>query len=80
MIQEAWIWILIVILLAVAAPCIVDLIRKKDYKDQMNGKKPEREWKGKVSYDKPEHPDMKYEELKEEAARKTKDNISGIFH
>ncbi len=80
MIQEAWIWILIVIVLAVAAPFIADLIRRKDYKDQVNGKKEEREWKGKVSYDKPASPDMKYEELKEEAVRKTKDNIAGILH
>ncbi len=78
MIQEAWIGIIIVILLAVAAPVIADLIRKKDYEDQVNGKKAEREWKGKISYDKPVSPNMKHEELKEEAVRKTKDNISGI--
>ena len=78
MIHEAWIWIIIIIAAAVAAPLIVDLIRKKDYRDQISGKKPEHRPDKKVSYGRPEHPDMKYEELKEEALRKTMDNLTGI--
>ena len=79
MIWEAWMWLFIVIVLAVAAPVIADHIRKKDYQDQISGKKKEREWKNKIFYDKPSQPDMKNEELKEEMIRKTKDNSSGLF-
>ena len=76
--MDSWIWIIIVIVVAVAAPVIAHQIRKKDFNDQVSGKKPERKWKGKISYDKPENNNMGYEELKEECARKTKDNIAGI--
>ena len=78
LIQEAWIWIIIVIAAAVAFPVIAHQIRKKDFENQVSGKKAEREWKGKISYDRPEQANSYYEELKEEAVRKTKDNIAGI--
>ena len=44
------------IILAVAITLVVDAIRKKDFKDQVSGKKPERKFneKQKWSYDKKE--------------------------
>ena len=72
MLQEAWIWILIIIGLVVAAPVVADFVGRKDYQDQVNGKKKERKWKGKTRYDNPSPPDMKYEAIKEEAVQKTK--------
>ena len=75
---KARIWLLIIIVLAVIVPVIADHIRKKDYQDQVNGKKATRRWKGKISYDKPTQPDLKYEELKEEATRKALENITGF--
>ena len=72
MLQEAWIWILIIIGLVVVAPVVADFIGRKDYQDQVNGKKKERKWKGKTRYDSPSPPDMQYEAIKEEAVQKTK--------
>ena len=78
MIQEYWLWLIIIVVVVVVVPVIAYVIRRKDFQDQVSGKKPEREWKEKISYDKPEQTNERYEELKEEAVRKTKDNIAGI--
>ena len=57
MVTEAWIWILIILVLAIATPLVLDIIREKDYRDQVKGKKKEREWKGGERYEKPpQHP------------------------
>ncbi|MBQ6427072.1 MAG: hypothetical protein IJJ92_09840 [Clostridia bacterium] len=77
MVTEAWIWILIILVLAIATPLVLDIIREKDYRDQVKGKKKEREWKGGERYEKPPQQDMKYQALKEEAVLKAKNNISG---
>ena len=77
MVTEAWIWIVIILVLVIATPLVLDIIREKDYGDQVNGKKKEREWKGGERYEKPSQPDMKYETLKEEAVVKAKNNVSG---
>ena len=77
MINEAWTWILIILVLVITTPLVLDIIRNKDYRDQVNGKKKMREWKGGERYEKPSQPDMKYEALKEEAVLKAKNNVSG---
>ena len=77
MVTETWIWILVILVLVIATPLVLDIIRNKDYRDQVNGKKKMREWKGRERYEKPPQPDMKYEALKEEAVLKAKNNVSG---
>lgn len=78
--DNPWIYILIVIAAAVAVPVIVHAIRMKDYKDQVSGKKPEREIKSRHYYtDEKEKPNSERERLKREAEQKSKDNQAGLF-
>lgn len=62
-------WILVIIILAggVAAGLIAEVIRNKDFQDQVSGKKPERKAdpNEKVTYDKPSAPDPMLEVDKE---------------
>ncbi len=48
--------LLAAIVVGVGAPLLVDYIRKKDFQDQVDGKKPEKKIdpSQKISYDKPE--------------------------
>ena len=78
--DSIWIWALIVVVAAVAVPVIAHAIRKKDFKDQVSGKKPERKWKSRHYYhDEQEKTDPDYERMKQEMEQKTKDNQAGLF-
>lgn len=75
-----WIIVLLIIAAVIAVPVIAHAIRKKDFKDQVKGKKPERQWKSRHYYpDEQEKTNPDYERMKQEMEQKTKDNQAGLF-
>lgn len=80
MLENPFFWIVLVIVVTVAVPVIAHLIRKKDFKDQVSGKKAERELKkdpAAFSNEK-QKASQEIEMLKLEIQQKTKDNLMGL--
>ncbi len=62
-------FIILVIAFFIALPFVIDHIYKKDFRDQITGKKPERKCPPdqKISYDKPHHNDSMTDEVLNDA-------------
>lgn len=77
--NNPFVWILIVVIVVIAVPFVGHLIRKKDFKDQITGKKPERALpKDPAAYSKEgQETVQEAERLKLEMQQKTIDNVMG---
>lgn len=69
-----------VIAISIAVSLIVRAVRRKDFQDQVSGKKPERKADGrqKISYDKPQAENPQIAADREGLRMKSGQNISGI--
>ena len=80
MFENPYFWIVLVVAIAVAVPVIGQMIRKRDFKDQVTGKKPERKLKMDPSAysNQQRETNNEIELLKLDIQQKTKDNLSGL--
>ncbi|MFH5836861.1 hypothetical protein ACHAL6_12385 [Proteiniclasticum sp. C24MP] len=79
--SDTLLYLLVIGLIAViaAGAFIADVVRKKDYKDQVSGKKPERKInsKKKISYDKPVEEDVQITIDREVLRTRSGQNVLG---
>ena len=79
--SDTLLYLLVIGLIAViaAGAFIADVIRKKDFKDQVSGKKPERKMnrKKKISYDKPIEEDVQVTIDREVLRTRSGQNVLG---
>lgn len=66
-----------ILIIAIVAAVVADAIRRKDFRDQVSGKKPERKLDdaAKISYDQPHAQDQRMEMDKEVLRSKNASNI-----
>ena len=74
--NQSFLYLLLIVMLAIFVPVILSFIRAWDFKRQIQGKHPERKLKGneKISYDKPQTPNGELDSIKTAGITNTRTN------